>query len=156
MNESSSPEQLARLAQQKMLNRAGHKKPAKRATTMPISASATQQRGQAYEQRAVNYLQERGLNILMQNLESRYGEIDIVARSGEHLVFVEVRQRQHSSYGGAIYSVQADKQRRIKLTAHYFLPMLTRRYFNGILPFCRFDVIAIEGDQINWLTDAFM
>lgn len=152
-----SPEQLAARAQQKMLDRQKKQKKTRKSSAsvvLPLS-SPTQQRGQAYEQRAAHYLQQQGLTILLQNLENRYGEIDIVARSAEYLIFVEVRQRVSKLYGGALYSVQRDKQQRIKRTAQYYLPMLCKRYFNNRLPFCRFDVMAIEGDTITWITDAF-
>lgn len=150
-----SPEQLAVYAQQKMLRRKKQKKVPSSSKTLTAHTSPTQQRGQAYEQRAVNYLKQQGLIVLLQNLESRSGEIDIVARSTNYLIFVEVRQRTSRLYGGALYSVQRAKQQRIKRTAHYFLPMLCKRYFNDQLPFCRFDVMAIEGDTITWIPDAF-
>ena len=150
-----SPEKLAAYAQQKMLSRKKSKKTNKPACLVMSHTSPTQKLGQSYELRAVNYLQQQGLTVLLQNLKSRSGEIDIVARSTKYLIFVEVRQRASSLYGGALYSVQRDKQLRIKRTAQYFLPMLSRRYFNNQLPFCRFDVIAIEGDTITWIPNAF-
>lgn len=150
-----SPEKLAAYAQQKMLRRKKPKKTNKPACLVMSHTSPTQQRGQSYEQQAVNYLQQQGLTILLQNLVCRSGELDIVARSAEYLIFIEVRQRISNLYGGALYSVQRDKQQRIKRTAQYFLPMLSKHYFNNQLPFCRFDVIAIEGETITWVPDAF-
>lgn len=150
-----NPEQLARAAQEKLLRRRPQKKPNTLAKPTAPHRSASQQRGQAYEQQAVNYLQQQGLTILQQNLSCHTGEIDIVARSADYLIFVEVRQRTSRLYGGALYSVQRDKQQRIKRAAHYFLPKLCKHYFHNKLPFCRFDVIAIEGETITWIADAF-
>lgn len=153
MSQSLSPEILAAQAQQKMLKN----KNKKRAASKPPShrLSPTQKRGRYHERQAITYLRHQGLQILLRNADTRFGEIDIVARSQDYLIFIEVRQRQHSRFGGAIASVQADKQRRIKRTAQYYLPKLSQHFFEGNMPFCRFDVIAIEGDRIHWIKDAF-
>ncbi len=152
-----SPEQLAANAQQKLLARKKRKKSTqtKTKTTVRYQTSATQQQGHQSEQRAADFLRAQGLHILAQNLNSRYGEIDIVARSTQTLVFIEVRQRSSTLFGGAVYSVQRDKQQRLKRTAQHFLPLLSKRYFQNQLPFCRFDVMTIEGDKMTWLMDAF-
>lgn len=150
-----SPEQLAANAQQKMLNRRRKQKKCPSSRTTAPRISPTQQRGNAHEATAVNYLQQQGLTILRQNIACRFGEIDIVARHDEHLVFVEVRQRSSHTHGGALYSVQRDKQQRLKRTAQYFLSKICRHYFTNQLPFCRFDVLAIEGDTITWIPNAF-
>lgn len=154
MNQPISPELLAALAQQKTLKSKRKKTSVK--VSKKISISPTQKKGYVYEQRAVTYLRQQGLEILMQNLDDRYGEIDIVARSQNYLVFVEVRQRRSASHGGAIYSIQTRKQQRIIRTAERFLPALCHQFFDGIMPFCRFDVIAIEGEKLTWLKNAFM
>lgn len=154
MNQPISPELLAARAQQKMLKKKRKKTPVK--TIKKTAISPTQRKGYVYEQRAATYLRQQGLEILMQNLDDRFGEIDIVARSQNCLVFVEVRQRRSGSHGGAIYSVQTRKQQRIIRTAERFLPSLCHQFFDGITPFCRFDVIAIEGENLTWLKNAFM
>lgn len=154
MNQPISPELLAARAQQKMLKRKRKKTPLK--VLKKTTISPTQKRGFVYEQRAATYLRQQGLEILMQNLDDRYGEIDIVARSQNCLIFIEVRQRRSASHGGAIYSVQPRKQQRIIRTAARFLPSLSHQFFDGVTPFCRFDVIAIEGENLIWLKNAFM
>lgn len=153
MSQSLSPEMLAARAQQVMLSKKTKKTTA--AATPSRHLSPTQQRGHQYEKQAIRYLQKQGLHILLHNLDARFGEIDIVARSQNCLVFIEVRQRQSNLYGGALASVQAAKQRRIKRAARYFLPSLSQQFFDGQTPFCRFDVIAIEGQTWHWIRDAF-
>lgn len=93
--------------------------------------------------------------MLARQLGTRFGEIDLVLWHQNHLVFLEVRQRKHTGFGGALASVNRDKQRRLILTAQHWLPTLRQRYFHGKLPACRFDVIAIEGDTLNWVQNAF-
>lgn len=156
-----TPEELARQAQEKLQQRQRRsiKKKRSKATPKPTfnPISATQRQGHAYEQRAVNYLQQQGLIILEQNISSRFGEIDIVAHhpQGDLLIFLEVRQRSQRTHGGALYSVQRDKQLRIQRTARFHLSRLSQQHFNNRTPFCRFDVLAIENDTITWIPNAF-
>lgn len=150
---NQSPELLAAQAQQQLLRKKTPKSSKKIIQKPRLSPS--QQRGQYYEQQAANYLEQHGLTILLKNIQLALGEIDIVARHDTHLVFIEVRQRQTTQYGGALYSVQTQKQNRIKRTALAYLPRLSAQYFNGQTPFCRFDVIAIEGESWHWIQDAF-
>jgi putative endonuclease len=92
---------------------------------------------------------------LARNLRCRAGEIDLVARDGPVLVFVEVRQRRDRRYGGAAASVNRAKQARLIRAARYFLPVLSRAHFAGVQPPCRFDVVSIEDGRIDWIRDAF-
>jgi len=82
---------------------------------------------------------------------SRGGEIDLILldRDGT-LVFVEVRARRNAAYGGAAASVGAVKQRRLVLAARHYL-----QRWRATPPPCRFDVVAIEGESIDWLRAAF-
>ena len=100
-----------------------------------------------------------GLRTLAANVGYRGGELDLVmlepGRSGDTLVFVEVRHRRASSFGGGFASVDAAKRRRLVRAAQLYLgshPRLAQ------LP-CRFDVVESEGDPaapaIRWLKDAF-
>ena len=93
--------------------------------------------------------------IVAQNLQSRTGEIDLVAVHGDILVFVEVRARGSLEYGGAAASVNRQKQRRLIRTAQFFLPRLAARYFRGATPACRFDVVSLEPGGTVWIKDAF-
>lgn len=107
--------------------------------------------GADYEQLAADYLSARGLEILERNFYSRYGEIDLIARDGAYLVFVEVKFRRDGRLGTAMEAVTPQKQRRIWNTARYYL------YLHHYEPdtSCRFDVVGITGQEICWLPDAF-
>jgi putative endonuclease len=109
-------------------------------------ASTLQQRlGQHGEDRALAYLQSRGMRLLERNFRCKLGEIDLIMQDGAGLVFVEVRQRASASYGGAAASVTPAKQRRLLRAAQYFL----LRY--AALPPCRFDLLAIDGENLSWM-----
>ena len=77
----------------------------------------TRRTGQKYEEMAVDYLQDRGYRILERNYFCPYGEIDVIARYGEYLVFVEVKYRGSSAYGSPWDAVDGRKQRRISRAA---------------------------------------
>jgi putative endonuclease len=104
--------------------------------------------GQAGEDAALSYLQERSLKLVERNFRCKGGELDLVMQEKETLVFVEVRARASASHGGAAASITARKQARLVLAAHIFL----QRYRQP--PPCRFDVIAIDGGAITWLKNA--
>ncbi|MGO3740718.1 YraN family protein [Kerstersia sp.] len=135
--------------------------PAPYAPAHPPSRPASQhgparQLGDRAEDLALAHLQAAGLRLLARNLQCRAGEIDLVMRDGQELVFVEVRQRSDCRHGGAAASVDAGKQRRLLATAARFLPQIQRVYFHGREPRCRFDVLAIDGRTIHWLKSAFL
>ncbi len=110
--------------------------------------------GDAGEDRALRYLQARGLGLITRNYRCKGGEIDLVMRDAAGaLVFVEVRARVARStqrFGGAAASVTPAKQRRLIAAAEDFLA----RQADDV-PACRFDVIAIDGNRIEWMRDAF-
>lgn len=106
--------------------------------------------GSQYEALAARYLNEQGLEVLEQNYRSRQGEIDLIARDGEYLVFIEVKYRKNDSLGFPEEAVAPRKQQRIARTAGYYL----YRQGYGDIP-CRFDVIAILGNRIRWIKHAF-
>lgn len=116
------------------------------------SASA---RGAAAERLARVYLGQRGLRPLDANYRCRAGEIDLVMRDGNTLVFVEVRYRRSEAFGSAAETVAVPKQRRIIKTASRYLQQHPR-WANDR---CRFDVVAISGDagqaDIEWIRNAF-
>lgn len=105
--------------------------------------------GGAAEEAAANFLSRKGLEIVARNYRTRLGEIDLVARDGATLVFVEVRMRSGEGFGGAGASVDAGKQRRLVAAARQFLSRL------GSEPPCRFDVVTVEGGSPTWLRAAF-
>ena len=115
-----------------------------------------QQSGQAAEALARQFLEQRGLRLLAQNWRCRLGELDLVMLDADTVVFVEVRYRRHSAWGGAAESVDARKREKLSRAAQHFLQQEARwaKY-----P-CRFDVIAITADsqapaQLDWIQNAF-
>jgi len=106
--------------------------------------------GGAAEEAAARFLAGKGLQVIARNYRTRLGEIDLVAREGETLVFVEVRRRSSARFGGAAESVDLRKRMRIESAARHFLGRLQRE------PACRFDVVTLEGDSVGeWLRGAF-
>jgi len=108
--------------------------------------------GAQAEQWAADFLQRQGLKPVAQNYRSRYGEIDLIMQEDSVLVFVEVRQRSRSDFGGAAASIDHHKQQRLIRTAQHYLAQLTRT------PPCRFDVVLMddaEGRNAQWLKNAF-
>ncbi|MCF8191666.1 MAG: hypothetical protein RIS59_262 [Pseudomonadota bacterium] len=107
--------------------------------------------GQAAEALAAAHLQGAGLQVLARNYQCRLGEIDLVCREAEVLVFVEVRQRRSERFGGAAGSLTARKQTRIRLAARHYLMHLGRE------PACRFDVVLVRGvkQSVEWIRNAF-
>jgi len=111
--------------------------------------TAAQVSGGNGEEAASALLERHGMRIVARNYRTRFGEVDIVARDGESLVFVEVRLRADSRFGGAAASIGARKRARIAAAARHFL-----RESGSRLP-CRFDVVAIEEGEPRWLRAAF-
>lgn len=107
--------------------------------------------GTEYEDRAEEYLKQQGFIILERNFHSRSGEIDIVAKEDEYLVFIEVKYRRNNSSGSPLEAVNANKQKRICRTAFYYC---FKHGYGERMP-CRFDVIAIEGEEILHIRNAF-
>ncbi|MBI3039451.1 YraN family protein [bacterium] len=108
------------------------------------------------EEMAFNFLQAKGFKIIKRNYRSRWGEIDIIAKDKEFLVFVEVRAKTKSIHGHPLETITLRKQNQVIRMAKEYIA------FNGIpdsLP-CRFDVIAIlsqahENTELVHLVDAF-
>jgi len=107
--------------------------------------------GKAGEDLAVEYLESRGVSILQRNFYTRFGEIDIVGSFEGYIVFLEVKFRADDKCGDPAEAVGANKIRRIVSAARYYL------YKNRISEDSpiRFDVIAITGDKVNWIQNAF-
>ena len=119
-------------------------------------AASTKALGDAAEAQALAHLERHGLVPVARNYRvargphARGGEIDLIVRDTDGtLVFVEVRARKGRAHGGAAASIGAAKQRSLVLAAQHYLRGLRS------LPPCRFDVIAIDGDQLTWLQGAF-
>ena len=121
-----------------------------------MATKRAKQTGDAGETRALAHLQGQGLTLVQRNYRvargpnARGGEIDLILRERDGtLVFVEVRTRSGRAHGGAAASIGATKRRSLVLAAQHFLR--TQR----TVPPCRFDVVAIEGERIEWLRAAF-
>ncbi len=108
-------------------------------------------RGRDAEARAARYLENRGLAIVTRNYRCRYGEIDLIARDGATLVFIEVRARRSNAFGGAAASITVAKRDKLRRTALHYLAALGRS------PRCRFDALLLSGDAdtVEWIRDAF-
>lgn len=109
-------------------------------------------RGAEAEQLAAAFLQRQGLQLVESNYRCRFGEIDLICRDRDALVFVEVRLRGSEAFGGAAASITASKQHKLVLAArHYLLQQRTP-------PACRFDVVLLRGlrdNDIEWIRNAF-
>lgn len=117
---------------------------------------STRAKGAWYELEARRFLELQGLQFVESNYNIRGGELDLILRQGETLVFVEVRYRQSKQYGGAAASISASKLAKLRRTALHYLQN------KGLHPdrtVCRFDVVAINGNdpdiEIDWLKNAF-
>ena len=110
------------------------------------------QTGTDYERAAGYYLEQLGYEILEYNYRCRAGEIDLVARDGDYLVFCEVKYRRTAGKGGALDAVTCGKQRTISKCALFYL---MEHHLTGAA--CRFDVVGIEGaaEKITLVKGAF-
>ena len=107
--------------------------------------------GDRAEQIAAAYLEDQGLALIESRYRCRWGEIDLILRDRDTVVFAEVRLRSSQAFGGAAYSVDRHKQARIIATARHYLAGAREAA-------CRFDVVLlerIEPPRIEWIRDAF-
>jgi putative endonuclease len=110
--------------------------------------TSRQAAGDAAEAAAANLLEQRGLRVIERNFRVKGGEIDLICRDGATTVFVEVRLRTRSDFGGAAASITTTKQHRLILAARHWLAR------HGETP-CRFDAVVSDGRQFEWIKDAF-
>lgn len=109
------------------------------------------QLGSEFEQQAAEYLKQKGYKILEFNFRNRFGEIDIVAKEQEYLCFVEVKYRKENNCGYASEAVDYRKQQNILRVANYYL---MKNKLSEWTP-CRFDVVAMDGDRIELIQNAW-
>ena len=107
--------------------------------------------GDEMEKRACRLLADSGYEILKRNFRSRYGEIDIIAKDDETIVFVEVKYRNNAFSGAPREAVDMAKQRQISKTA---LSYLALKGYNESVG-CRFDVVALGSDDDEIIKNAF-
>lgn len=110
-----------------------------------------QQAGEIAETKALNFLLHNGLQLIQKNFSAKAGEIDLIMQDQEDIIFVEVRYRQNAIYGSALETIDTIKQCKIIKTAHYFLHK--NRLIDKVN--CRFDIITIEGSNLEWIKNAF-
>ncbi len=119
-----------------------------------ISEKTAIEKGNQAEAYAKKYLIKQGLVWLKSNYRTRAGEIDLIMQStsGE-LVFVEVRRRASSAFGGALGSVTRQKQEKLIRAASYYLMTHPNQGHQGV----RFDVFALDGNPpcVTWIKQAF-
>lgn len=113
------------------------------------------QLGNDSERLARKFLERQGYRLVQSNFRSKWGEIDLIMRKGQELIFVEVRSKSTFRYGQPTETINDSKQGKIRKTAQLYL------YQHQELEqcYCRFDVIAIAWQngfsKIEWLADAF-
>lgn len=121
----------------------------------PRQVPTTRTSGADAELAARHYLERHGCVLVSANYRSRRGEIDLVMRDGNRLLFVEVRMRRHDAFGGAAGSITYAKQQKIIASARAFLHHHPHFYALD----CRFDVVTLQRHaerwQIEWLPGAF-
>lgn len=121
-----------------------------------INPNTSHARGRVTEAFAEKYLIEQGLTPIDRNIHCRQGEIDLVMRDDDIIVFVEVKYRKKNNFGGAIEAVSIAKQNKIRHCVAFFFQQANLNEYNTP---CRFDVIALEGNinqpQVTWLKNAF-
>lgn len=100
------------------------------------------------ESKAVFYLESHGIEIIQRNYFAKVGEIDIIAKEGDTLLFIEVKYRKSITFGTALESVTKTKMKRIYLAGMTYLE--NHRYENY-----RFDLIAIDSEKIEWVKNMF-
>ena len=116
----------------------------------------TLQIGEATEATALQFLLRHGLSLITKNYRCQYGQIDLIMRDGNTLVFIDVRNRQYVQFGGSASSITAKKQKKIMNTALHFLQ------HHQTDAASRFDVIAMSPSEtkipytIDWIQNAFM
>ncbi|MEY4588087.1 MAG: hypothetical protein RL497_163 [Pseudomonadota bacterium] len=115
----------------------------------------TKQQGDEAETWALHYVQQQGWSLVEANFRSTFGEIDLIVKQQQQLVFIEVKQRRSTQYGSAQAMVTTQKQQKIILTSQYFLQQFPQYQKYHL----RYDVIAIDTQNatpvITWLPNAF-
>lgn len=116
---------------------------------MTANRSPKQTQGLLAEDCAAEYLRHNGLSLLQRNALYSVGELDLVMRDGDTLVFVEVRQRKSDLFGGAAQSIDRRKMKKCALAAQCW--MKQHAHF-AHMP-CRFDAVMLTGTENNWKID---
>ncbi len=129
--------------------------PGNQGNSIGARPTPAQARGAAAEALAAEHLAAQGLRLIARNVRCRGGEVDLICLDRSHVVFVEVRLRTSTRFGGAAASITAAKQRRVQIAAQWWLGGPGRRYAAAA---CRFDAVlldALDPGGITWLPGAF-
>lgn len=103
--------------------------------------------GEYFEKLALNFLEKNNFTLLSKNFYCKYGEIDIIAQKEDLIIFVEVKQRSSLKFGNGLEAINFQKQRKIFLSAQYFLYKNHLENFNF-----RFDAITFDNNnQCEWI-----
>ena len=120
---------------------------------MTTNARTARTRGAALEQVAAQWLRQQGLSLVTQNHAVKGGELDLIMRDGDILVFIEVKHRTTTRYGHPLETVTYQKQQRLVRAARLYIAR------DGLSSPCRFDILAITGKPPNlefeWVKAAF-
>ncbi len=126
-----------------------------RSSKKPVNSlkleSPTQRLGAFYEKEALRFLQDQGLSLIAENYRCNLGEIDLIMKDNNDVVFIEVKYRKADAFGGGAASVTLNKQQKVIKAAQHFL---LQNNLSNKVP-CRFDVIVFDQNNINWLKSAF-
>lgn len=109
------------------------------------------QTGSHYESQVAAFLKKNGFQILEQNFRCRSGEIDLIARDGRYLVFVEVKYRKNGAAGSALEAIGPKKAAQVRKIAGIYL---YQKKYPENTP-CRFDAAGVDGDVITYIKNAF-
>lgn len=107
--------------------------------------------GSHYEQRVAAFLEKKGFEIVERNFRCRFGEIDLIARDGAYLVFIEVKYRKTPNAGSALEAINFKKRKQIYRVAEFYL--YKNRYPENTP--CRFDAAGIDGENLTYIRNAF-
>ena len=124
----------------------------KASNTVKNSNTSNILKGKAFEDKAVAFLEEKGYEILERNSHFHHLEMDVVARDGDTLCFIEVKGRKEHSYLSGVYAIDRGKQRRLRTWATAYL---CKHSYSLTETACRFDVVSIEGEKIQLIQNAF-
>ncbi len=116
-----------------------------------FEAKNNRKTGSHYELQVAAFLKNQGYEILEQNFRCRSGEIDLIARDGKYLVFIEVKFRSSGANGSALESIDARKALQVRSVAQIYL---YQNHYSENTP-CRFDAAGIDGNTIHYIKNAF-
>ena len=116
-----------------------------------MKANNNRKTGSHYEQQVAAFLQKQGFVILEMNFRCKSGEIDIIAKDGLYLVFVEVKYRGSYATGNALEAIDAKKTAQVRRVAQVYL---YQKRYPETTP-CRFDAAGVNGTTITYIKNAF-